>query len=1812
MKKINILLVYLLLASSSLLFAQPINNSIKDVTMPAPNAASLGKYGDIPVSYYTGVPNVGIPIYTLKEGSLSLPVSLSYHAGGVKVGEPASWAGLGWSLQAGGMISRTIQGRPDESTSGWFSTGQTIQIGMNTLLATGQDLTRGTDVSSISTGQYDAEPDVFSFSVGGASGKFYFEAEAPNNLERTAIVIPQQDISIKCTLASTSGGAADRIRKFTIRTSDGRIYEFGDIGDTNPAIEISQPLGSFQQASGWYLKRISSADQNDKINLFYSLETYRYSNRGSSDAQYNLNVGTNNYHTSYIDITQGYRLDRIETTTDKIYCIAGLARTDLNNTVTAFSSNPAKRLSSIKIQAGTYCKEFVLNQTYFQDATSNKAGTADDYRLRLDAVQEKSCDGTINNIPPYTLSYYTDATDANFLPNRFSGAIDHWGYYNAALGNNTTGLKNIPYTKLAYTIGTTNYVVSDGASNRESSEIPMKLGTLNKIIYPTGGSTTFDFEANKIWTTTPTSTLQDLSSIEMSWPGGQCSLNALGAPLTQTFTAQDLPNLVYKWENKKSYVTSPLNNCCNPLPNARIRVYQGTSTTLLCQGETTANCNGDVQTAIGKLTDLLPCIQAGVAYRFEIVGTNVGSRFTFQKEAVSTASSNTPVGGLRIKSITTRDATSSANTDIVKEYDYTDASTYYSSGILFNKPKYGYVPSYTAFGYLYAKPIFVDYSVVPLGSFEGNHIGYTRVKESTNGNGHTIYTFLTETPQNNFDLIPTPPAQSRIDAGNLSTKMVYSANSATTPIATELNIATGESYVNDNGAGSKYIKSVTLPTTITAPAVFTTGYTIRNKPFRLASTVSTLDGISTTTNYTYGSTNHLQATKVSVTNSDGKVSENQTDYSFDVTDVTVLDATTKQKMRDLFILTPIETRTYVAGNHLSGSRTIYKLFDNALGTVSTAVGTSFPRPNTFYNYERTWAQADPTATPVLDAAGAWVLKGTIDSYTGTSTAGSKAGLPTSFTKLGWLLETYTWNASGIILQRKFNAFTWNYAYETGTSMVNKITNPDGQFVSYTYDALMRLKETTGRNGNVKSAYVYTYPTLTSGTITTFGNVKQTNTFTLVTGSPINVQESFTYFDGLGRNIQSVKKGSYSGVDQISAVEYDNQGRAFKSYETYLGNYQSGGYISPTGKPATLTTYEPSPMSRVATVTPPSWYATTTAYEANIAGEVLQYNFLNSTSTTYAAGLLMKTTVVDANGNKTIAFKDKKGRLICMRKQNVGGTLNTDTYYIYDDKDRLVRVITPGSTYANNDLNYWYRYYGNDLMERKKVANKAIEVFQYNTRDLPAFYQDGFLRNNLKWMATSYDSYGRMLVKGTNFNWDKDAFTFVNKLIENTYTLDRLTTTKTMVFDGGDPVVTATAVNNFVTKNFYYDAYGRVLSSIGNNHTNPTKVDAETMSYGYDFADNILTENRASFYLPTASLSFLNTRTFDNWGRIRGVSQNLGGVSSTINSLQYSPKNQVSSKTIGGGLQQVDYTYLENGLLSSINGQAALTNSSFMTPTMLQNFTTPTFTATAGEDLFTENLAYDLPSTGTSLTAAQKNGNISQAVWQVKGRTRQYYNYTYDYLDRLTNAQYSEFTAGGSTSNYNYFNETPSYDARGNITSMIRAGMVKGATAYTNAAIDNLSYTYTANTNLIASIGDAGNATAGFNRSASTATYLYDNNGNMTFDPNKNLTITYNHLNLPSKFTFAGNNTIEILYDATGQKLRKLVKTAGVETSRQDYLGGIELKNNKIEAIYNEEGRAFNTSTTAAVTWRREYNLKDHLGNTEGTEKVQILLNFVKN
>lgn len=78
------------------------------VIPPSPEVASLMKYIDVPVSHFTGQPQIEIPIYTITEGSLSVPISLSYRGGGVKQNELPGIISKGWTLMAGMTISRTV------------------------------------------------------------------------------------------------------------------------------------------------------------------------------------------------------------------------------------------------------------------------------------------------------------------------------------------------------------------------------------------------------------------------------------------------------------------------------------------------------------------------------------------------------------------------------------------------------------------------------------------------------------------------------------------------------------------------------------------------------------------------------------------------------------------------------------------------------------------------------------------------------------------------------------------------------------------------------------------------------------------------------------------------------------------------------------------------------------------------------------------------------------------------------------------------------------------------------------------------------------------------------------------------------------------------------------------------------------------------------------------------------------------------------------------------------------------------------------------------------------------------------------------------------------------------------------------------------------------------------------------------------------------------------------------------------------------------------------------------------------------------
>ena len=255
------------------------------------------------------------------------------------------------------------------------------------------------------------------------------------------------------------------------------------------------------------------------------------------------------------------------------------------------------------------------------------------------------------------------------------------------------------------------------------------------------------------------------------------------------------------------------------------------------------------------------------------------------------------------------------------------------------------------------------------------------------------------------------------------------------------------------------------------------------------------------------------------------------------------------------------------------------------------------------------------------------------------------------------------------------------------------------------------------------------------------------------------------------------------------------------------------------------------------------------------------------------------------------------------------------------------------------------------------------------------------------------------------------------------------------------------------------------------------------------------------------------------------------------------------------------------------------------------------------DLFALELRYDQLLSGVSGTA-RKDGNIAQVIWRTRGRERQAYSASYDYLSRMSVASYYDITDAGVVSSDQKFREEVSYaDARGNIKTLKRNGMYPSGAAWAVGQIDNLTYGYTSGTNKLATVTEAASTSAakplGFNPGAGGTGYGYDKNGNLTKDIYKGITaITYNYLNLPGKISFGSSKSITFTYDATGRKLKKVTAGgAGAENYTQYYADGLEYRSTTLEAIYHEEGRLTPKTST---TWQYEYAIRDHLGNSRVT------------
>lgn len=519
---------------------------IRQIVPPAPTSAGLGQYADIPVSNYTGVPSISIPLYTLRSGAIELPITLSYHASGIKVAQEASWVGLGWSLNAGGVITRQINGTDDFASWGYVRADSLPPIEQlnDILLSFNIGNPWGSDPPVFSFepqftdaydqceraehGTLDTQPDIFFYNFLGYSGRAVFPKQsAASKVQGHSI--EQNNLRFIYDLATGRWEVTDGNGwQFFFFTSEVTRSVASEQPWTTPN---ASPNGaqSPDMISAWYLDKVVTP-AGDSMTFEYD-RTGRWlqspvfiSERSTRKEDLKLHGGEPGF--CFSDNNPSSVYSAFQTMADEVY----LKRINFSNGHILFHKSAVDRLDRTKFditlisspylsaftvydELGTELRTVKFSYSYFREDMISAPDKEDYLRLRLDEVEEmfRKPNGQYVYLPPYRFEY-----NETPLPRKNSWSTDHWGYFNGADNTSIKGYKFIdaPYSLVHQEIvepkgyfspriniidDLANVSLFINGANREPNVGYAKAGTLTGIRYPTGGVSKFNFDLNDFW-----------------------------------------------------------------------------------------------------------------------------------------------------------------------------------------------------------------------------------------------------------------------------------------------------------------------------------------------------------------------------------------------------------------------------------------------------------------------------------------------------------------------------------------------------------------------------------------------------------------------------------------------------------------------------------------------------------------------------------------------------------------------------------------------------------------------------------------------------------------------------------------------------------------------------------------------------------------------------------------------------------------------------------------------------------------------------------------------------------------------------------------------------------------------------------------------------------------------------------------------------------------------------------------------------------------------------------------------------------------
>lgn len=509
--------------------------SFPHVQEMSPNAASIAQYQDCPVSYYTGSAQISIPLYEIDIDGIKIPLSLNYHSSGIKVAEESSWVGLGWSLDIGGRITRTIKnvddfldGNNDPEhpyfQKGYYNAPEIVDVhtnnGSGSIICHPNTYEYVNDNPTVSDGsvlgyftlrqKYDSQPDIFYYNLPTISGKFIFDKN-----KNAVLFDKSQNVVVQVGYDRVTNDAY-----FILKDAQGNRYIFKDAektksyrqkkslnengttlnclydNNTSNFIEwkegcydaltdgpeaIPGPANPYEFISCWCLSEIIT-NRNRSIRFLYDVEDQYLPTQESCEiASKVVNWVPVQEHDAYKSYYQSKTVNRA-LRLRKIEYDFGYVNFSCSNRkdIKTSASDRSKKLDCISIynKSSHLIKRFDFDYGYFNP---DYEGTEYEHvflRLKLNRVTDSTIDR------PYEFSY----EEEHSLPAKNSKNTDYWGYYNGRNYGNT------------YCVGVFSNNRKYSGVKKDSNPEYMTTYMLNSITYPTGGTEYFEYEPHKIQT----------------------------------------------------------------------------------------------------------------------------------------------------------------------------------------------------------------------------------------------------------------------------------------------------------------------------------------------------------------------------------------------------------------------------------------------------------------------------------------------------------------------------------------------------------------------------------------------------------------------------------------------------------------------------------------------------------------------------------------------------------------------------------------------------------------------------------------------------------------------------------------------------------------------------------------------------------------------------------------------------------------------------------------------------------------------------------------------------------------------------------------------------------------------------------------------------------------------------------------------------------------------------------------------------------------------------------------------------------------